>query len=597
MRLVLGVALALLLLGSTAAAEPGALTAFERQTFEECARRLGVAPEVEPDPEGKVIERIDVVVLDVFDEHDPVPDFLNVFHTMTKKQVVRRELLFHEGKPYVGARVEESARNLRQLSAQVSLVLALPLQGSAPGRVRVLVIVKDVWSLRLNNKFSVGSHGLQTLALEPSEQNLAGLHTIVAAEFTLAPATYSLGGLLAQRRILGTSLDASIGSNVIYNRDSGDAEGSRGGFVFGNPLRRASQRWAYGVGVFWDDEILRHFTANGSPERYDAPSTPANDGVRVQYRTERYVGGYEAVRSYGLVDKYDLSFGVEVDRRFNRHTPLSGEAPAAERDFLTHWVPRSDTRASPFVQLRTHGERYLHTSELETLALEEDYRLGPEALLRAYPASKSVGSSRDLIGSIVGASMTWRLGDGLARVVAQNRLEYADHGRHDADVVAEGSFASPRLGFGRVVLDGVIHARYENYLNRTFELGGDTRLRGYPQAGYEGSLKGPLAVALNAEFRTSSVDILSMHTGLAAFFDAGDVTARFRDIYLRRSAGIGLRILFPQFDRVVLRGDWAFPFQPPHGYQTFPGTLYIAYAQAFDVPGLASPTVMAPDSH
>jgi len=596
MRLALGVALALLLLGSTAAAEPGALTAFERQTFEECAARLGVLPDIEASPEGKRIERIDIVVLDVFDEHDPVPDFLNVFHTMTQKQVIRRELLFHEGRPYVAARVEESARNLRQLSAQLSLVLALPLRGSAPDRVRVLVIVRDVWSLRLNNKFSGTSHGLQTLSLQPSEQNLAGLHTIVAAEYSLAPATYSLGGLLAQRRILGTSLNASVSTSIVYNRDSGAAEGSTGGFVFGDPLRRASQRWAYGVGVFWDDEMVRHFLPSGLPERYDAPSTADNDAIRIQYRGERYVGGYEAVRSFGLVDKYDLGFGVEVDRRLNRHTPLPWEDPAAERDFLALWVPRSDTRVSPFVQLRTHGERYLHTSELETLALEEDFRLGPEALLRLYPATKAVGSTRDLIGSVGGASMTWALGDGLLRVVAQNRLEYADHGRHDADAVADGRFASPRFGFGRLILDGLIHARYENYLNRSFELGGDSRLRGYPQAGYLGSLKGPLAVALNAEFRTSSVDLLSMHTGLVAFFDAGDVPARFRDIRLKQSAGIGLRILFPQLDRVVLRGDWAFPFEPPHGYRTFPGTLYVAYAQAFDMPALASPSVMVPDT-
>jgi hypothetical protein len=101
-------------------------------------------------------------------------------------------------------------------------------------------------------------------------------------------------------------------------------------------------------------------------------------------------------------------------------------------------------------------------------------------------------------------------------------------------------------------------------------------------------------VALNAELRTPSVDLLSMHTGLAAFFDAGDVAVRFRDLRPKQSAGVGLRILFPQFDRVVLRGDWAFPFEPPHGYRTFPGAFYIAYEQAFTMPALAYPTVMDP---
>src|SRR5687767_5244721 len=219
MRLVPSIVLAVLLLGSAAAAEPAVLTPFEQRTLTECAARLEVSPEPDPAPEGKVIERVDIVVLDVFDEHDPVPDFVNIFHAMSRKSVIRHELLFREGQKYVGARVDESARNLRSLDQQLSLVLAVPLRGSTPGRVRVLVIVKDIWSLRLNNEFSVSSTGgLQSLSLQPSEQNLAGLHTVLAAEFRLRPDKYSLGGLVGQRRILGTRLLASVSAALVYRR-------------------------------------------------------------------------------------------------------------------------------------------------------------------------------------------------------------------------------------------------------------------------------------------------------------------------------------------------------------------------------------------
>jgi outer membrane protein assembly factor BamA len=596
MRVAPSVLLAVLLLGSVAIAKPDGLTDFERQTLAECAARVGADPDIVQSPEGKRIERIDIVVLDVFDKHDPVPDFFNVFHTMTRKSVIEHELLFHEGERYSAARVDESARNLRLLEQQLSLVLAVPLAGSAPNRVRVLVIVKDIWSLRLNTDFSASSNGgLQSLRLQPSEQNLAGFHTLVAVEYILHPDTYSLGGLVSQRRILGTGLYASASGAVVYGRHSGDVEGSRGSFVFGDPLRNVRQQWAYGVSVYWDDEIVRQLLPNGQTELYDAPSTPGNDAIPIEYRGQRYVGGYEAVRSFGLVQKYDLYFGIEVDRRDNLHIPPAGVSPAAERDFLAAWVPVSDTRVSPFVQLRTHGEHYLRTSDVETLALEEDFRLGPETLTRLYPASSKFGSTRNLIGVVAGASMTAAVGDGLFRVVGENRTEYEFEGRHDADAVLEARLATPRLGFGRLHLDGLIHDRYENYLNRYFELGGDTRLRGYPSAGYQGSLRGPLAVVLNAEFRTFSINILSARTGLAAFYDAGDITSRFNDITLRQSVGIGLRILFPQVDRAVLRADWAFPFTPTPGTQTFPGTFYIAYQQALTMPSLDTPSVMTPD--
>jgi hypothetical protein len=597
MRLALSLGLAVLLFGSVAAAEASKLTEFERQTLDEQAARLGLPREIDPNPEGKRIERVDIVVLDVFDEHDPVPDWFNIFHSMTRPAVVRRELLFHDGERYVGARVDESARNLRLLTQQLSLVIVVPLRGSTPDSVRVLVIVRDIWSLRLNNDFSFGSHGLQSLHLQPIEQNLAGLHTVFGLDYTLQPDTYSFGALVSQNRILGTSLYALVSGATIYNRASGNAEGSRGNFVFGDPLRQTRQRWAYNVSVYWDDEMARHLLADGATATFDSPSTPANDAIPIEYRSKRYIWGYEAVRSFGSVNKYDLYFGIESDRRENRHTPVPGESPAAEKDFLTTWVPLSDTRISPFVQLRTHNEHYLHTSNLETLALAEDYRLGPETLLRVYPASSKLGSTRNLIGTLAGASMTLALGDGLLRGVAENRIEYEFEGRHDADLLAELRLATPTIGFGRFIFDGLYRDRYENYLNRYFELGGDTRLRGYPHAGYAGSLKGPLAVALNAEFRTRSIDLFSIHSGLAAFYDAGDATEDFRHIYLRQSAGVGLRFLVPELDRVVLRADWAFPFQPVPGTSTFPGSFYVTYEQAMSMPSLDIPSVTRPDLH
>jgi hypothetical protein len=594
MRLALRAATSLLLAGSVATAAPNELTGLERQTVGDCAARLGLAPELDPDPDGKLIEKVDVVVLDVFDEHDPVPDWVNIFHTMTRESVVRRELLFQAGEPYRARRVDESARNLRTIR-QLSLVLVVAVPGSTPGRVRVLVIVRDVWSLRMNTSWGVSSKGLNNLLLNPSEENLAGLHLSVGALYMLDPGTYSLGGLVQQRRILGTDLEARLSGNVIYNRAHNEPEGSFGFFSYGHPLRHADQRWAWGVGGYWADQRVRRYSTSGYTALYDAPSTPGPDYIPNVYDAERYIAGYEVTRSFGRVDKFDLTFGFDVDRRRYRHQQVPGTTGQAEADFHDEFVPVSDTRIGPFAQLRTRGERYLRTSELETLGLEEDYRLGPEVLVRAYPSSQLLGSTRNFLGLVSGASITGALGDGLARLVVLNRLEYADEGRHDADIGFFARVTSPRVALGRLTFDGLLRDRYENYLNRSFDVGGDTRLRGYPAAGFQYSSRGPLIVSLNTEARTRSIDILSAQTGLAVFYDVGGASETFEQLYLRQSVGVGARILFPQFDRAVMRIDWAFPFTPPYGYTTFPGSVYFTFGQAFAMPGLPTPTVMDPD--
>jgi hypothetical protein len=54
---------------------------------------------------------------------------------------------------------------------------------------------------------------------------------------------------------------------------------------------------------------------------------------------------------------------------------------------------------------------------------------------------------------------------------------------------------------------------------------------------------------------------------------------------VKQSAGFGIRLLFPQLDRVVMRADWGFPLT--RGYQepdSFPGDIVVTFRQAFPMP-------------
>jgi hypothetical protein len=222
------------------------------------------------------------------------------------------------------------------------------------------------------------------------------------------------------------------------------------------------------------------------------------------------------------------------------------------------------------------------------LGLQEDIRLGPQVLLKVYPASTRLGSTRDMLGTLSGVGYTQRLSDGLARLNLTSLVEYEKSGRHQAKATAALRIATPRLGLGRLIFDAVVENRYQNYLRVKSAIGGDTRLRGYSSADTEvagsATLRGADLVVLNTEFRSAGVDIFSAQCGLAVFYDAGGAAQRFRDLSLKESTGIGLRILFPQLDRVLFRADWAFPLSP--GYRALPGSLFMTFGQAFSMPEL-----------
>jgi hypothetical protein len=500
--------------------------------------------------------------------------------------VIRRELLFEQGERYEQSRIDESARNLRDIR-QLSLVLIVPIRGSRPDRVRLLVITKDVWSLRLNSNFELAGTKLTTLLLNPSEENLLGTHNSIGGLFILRPDTYSIGGLFSNPRVLGSRLQANLGASVIFNRDSGETEGSFGHFFYGQPLFSLATKWAWKTAIVWRRDITRRY--GGLGVEINAECTPADRRcVPIVYSSDRQIGAYELVRSFGRRYKHDLSIGIEADRRVYRPPDLSAYDPASARAFVAQMLPVSDTRLSPFLQLRDYTSRFLRVLDFNTLGLQEDYRLGHELILRVYPASSDLGSTRDMLGTLSALSYTLPLGDGLVRALAASTIEFELEGRHDALIEVRGRLVTPRLGFGRFVYDGVVINRYQNYLNTLYGVGGDTRLRGFNPLE---QFVGKDVIANNVEFRSRPIEILSAQVGAALFYDAANAFDGFANVRLMQSTGVGLRMLFPQANRFVFRLDWGFPLTPTRKSPTFPGAVFATFGQAFGMPALSPPTI------
>lgn len=540
---------------------------------------------VEPAPEGKTIESIEVWPLDVLEPRDPLPrwgiDFLNWFHVTSRPFTVRREVLFGVGEPYRHELAAETERNLRSIR-QFSLALVVPLRGKSPDTVRVIVITKDIWSLRMNTSFRIAGGELERLLLQPSEENLFGTHHSASGQFILEPDAYSLGGRYSIPRIADSRIEGVASVNVILNRDSGQAEGSFGSLSYGQPLYSKDAEWAWG-GVFaWRQEVTRRHIGI-QLAAYDAEVTPDVDLIPYVYDSDLVSGSYEVTRSFGRLFKNDVTVGAEAARYVYRAPDLTGFDPAAVAEFQREVVPVSDTRIYPFIRYETYTTRYAQLLDVDTLALQEDYHLGHNFILKLYPVTRALNSTRDFMGVFASASYTVLLGNGLARALVESTTEIEEERLADASVLLGGRVVSPSFVIGRLVVDLQYLDRYRNYLNEQTSLGGDTRLRGYPTE----SFIGEDYVVGNLEFRSSPLSLWTVQVAGTAFFDAGDAFDGPSDLDTKQSTGIGLRVLFPQLDRTVLRADWGLPLTkvPELGITgPFPGDVIVTFRQAFPTP-------------
>lgn len=581
----------------TAAPTQRKLSQYEQESVQIALRR--VKGEIEPSPEGKRVESIEMVRLDMIDDRDFLPNFLNFFHYTTRRYVIEREILLEKGRPFALAIADETERNLRALP-QFTVVLVVPMKGHTPDTVRVVVITKDVLSLRLDSEPRFVNGKLDQLVLRPSEQNVLGTHHVVSGLVSFNTHSYSLGGSLYFPRIAGSRINAAIGGGGTFNCDTGTAEGHFGSLSVGQPLYSTRTKWAWSTGLSWVRSVERPTTAgewicSGGTERPSySPNSVGSDtwtGVPDRYIANSQSANSTVTRSFGVYNKYNVAFGLEARRVSSTVGALkpeevyfaqsehdaNGEYVDANNDGRVDLAPRvsadpsgdqaialenyrrrletSDTRISPFVELRTFQNRFLRLLNYEFLGMQEDQYLGHFASLRLYPSLEAWGSTRNLFGVVSSIGYTWPVDNGFVRTSAASRIEFAAPNQSDASFDVALRFVTPDPGFGRMVFATQAVRRVLNYTNSHTYLGGLGRLRGYrPNAFY-----GWHHLIGNAEYRTPPVQVLSVLIGGALFYDLGDafyMTSRMR---LKSGAGGGLRLGFPQLQSTVFRIDAGFP--------------------------------------
>jgi hypothetical protein len=574
------------------------LSRLEQESVDDALRRVGLA--VDPHPAGKKIGTITVVNEDVFSSRDWYFQIFNIFHRTTRDYILQRELLFREGQPYDQALIEETTRNLQtpptimlangtlvpqpELS---SVVAILPIAGRAPGVVDVLVVTRDVWSLRLNTTFEFQQNTLSALDTSLSENNLFGWRKFLSVGYTLDLGQYAVGPEYQDPNILGTRLQLYANATANYTRGTSHYEGNTELFALVYPLYSLASKWGAGVAFTHADIVQREFLGDAvAPVPLPLMPTVTLPDI---YRRQAYIVDANATRSFQTSVIQRLTLGYHFDDR--RSLPLEGFGYGGAtlfqvQELLAAYAPISELRSEPYVSYSMFTPRYAVYRDLNTFDLRENRQLGPAVGVGAAYGSPELGADHRTFP--FSASASWAIGPegSLASASVAGSLRVRDGQAIDKVLQGKLYFASPIMRrIGRVVASAEADAYRDDTLNRRYFLGGDNGLRGYAI----GAVQGTTQLLGHLELRSTPLAITSQRVGAVLFEDVGTAASTFSAAAhgLLADVGVGLRWLIPQLNSTVIRFDWAIPVVSvvlPNGAFApagLPGRVAVGFAQTF----------------
>jgi hypothetical protein len=554
-------------MAALAVARPGPAVAMETGFEQRLVARVMKARELVRDeaPEGKRIDRIVVVNVPVFTPADPIPDAFNILHLVTREHVVRRELLVEEGGVWDKDRVEESARNLR-LMLILSVAVIVPFRVEGEGGVGLLVVTKDVWSLRLGFAELLILDETVRFRGALTEMNLLGLDKQIALKFGHDPWINEVGQSYFDRRVLGSRWTFFESVDAIIDEDEGQT--LRGNYLLVRPFWSLATRWAGQVSFFHDAGVTRAQSGNDVAVIELEPGT----FVRRQWRRRTLTGSALLAHQVGDEVKHRFALGIATSD-FQLEAP--DEVPKHLQGRFFDVLRLQSERANKLTaSWSLNSTDYRKMRDVHHYSLTEDFVAGPSLHADAGWSAKALGSDESFLTGSVGAG--WRFIEG-TRYFVSTGIDVSARRTSSGELIDRSIdvsvlSVSPQSRHGRLIWRGVVNRRSKNQHLGVLTLGGDGGLRGYPI----GLLRGDSAWISNTEWRSRSWRWMTYHFGYVVFWDAAATWDEDAPPKPLHGVGAGLRLFIPQSNRRVLRLDFAGPVD-----DFLSGRLVFAFNQAF----------------
>jgi hypothetical protein len=539
-----------------------ALSSLERGSVSRALVARGY--EIEPAPWDKVIGAVRVYNEEVFAEPAPLLGFFNNFHITTKESTIRAEAVVAPGQVWDQARIDETARLLRD-PLFTSVVAVIPVKAAAPGTVDVLIVTRDIWSLRFNTAYTYQQGKLTNLTTSLSENNFLGRRDVLSMALTMDQGAMAIGPLFIDKNLLGEHLDLRARVDDILTRDdltkrsTFHSEGSDSTITLTRPLWNLASEWAAGASFTHRFAIDRQFLGTElRTYEYTDPMTMQTTLLERQWEMRRWSFNSFVTRQWGDELKHQLSIGHGYNSQ--RPRPLdSFPGNAAQRaEFIAKVLPRSEVTSVPFVEYAFYTPRYRTLRNVSTFDLAEDVRTGPDADVSLGFGLTPLGSDHNFLrySASGGWTVPWSR-DGFVRFAAGIGGRRQGGAFIDNSATASMRGGTPPIGDAvRLLAQAAMATRWRDTSNGFYAIGSDSGLRGFNINQFSGDR----LFTLQLEVRTLPYPIWVLRLGAVAFYDLGSAADLFKDMVLHQDAGLGLRILIPQTSAQLLKFDFAVPF-------------------------------------
>lgn len=532
-----------------------------------------------PPSDAPIVRNIDIQVTDVF-EGENLQSFYSAVNSVkinTRKEILKRELLFKEGEAYQPFLIQESERVLRALRYVRNVKITPTFDANF---VDLKVSVQDTWTLIPYLSFSFGSGSTDHTAVGLTESNLLGYGKRAELLYRDEDGRESIETVWEDQRVWGTKNALLLG---YFDRSDGyDFVG-----FTGLPYRSLEDPHSFGVQTRMLDNVGKLFGAGDERfiygqdkldlETYYSFATGDPDSL-----LHRYTFGYQfsdyAFREATLEDFEN----VDIDPSEVLNDPSL--------------IPNDRKFSYPYFSYNRIVPDFVSHSYVDRFDRVQDFNLGNVLQSKIGYASESFGSDEDAWFFSVNDSDGFRLsGRSFVRGEIGAAGRYEDSELVNSLIRGEAKYvylAGPRfIGTQFIGNHTFVASSYLNYGDnldgeREFYSGASDGLRGYDSRTFFGDKSFYLGIEDRFHLVDDILKLVSL--GGAFFAEVGGATDESLSTLLQDELygdfGVGLRFGFPRSSGGrVLRVDLAFPFRDgPDGTEGMELRFVVEGGQVFE---------------